>query len=156
RIEIAPLCANVGCCFGPAWAESERCAKSRRLSGELSTGEIAAMCHDAALAARCPRQHAPSTGRRENAPNCVGVRRTNGAWGRNRTSDTRIFNPLLYQLSYPGAVPGLGPGGSVYSEAPGACPRQLRRGKDCGKIEWYRLQGSNQGPLDPQSSALTN
>ena len=23
-----------------------------------------------------------------------------GAWGRNRTSDTRIFNPLLYQLSY--------------------------------------------------------
>ncbi len=33
----------------------------------------------------------------------------NGAWGRNRTSDTRIFNPLLYQLSYPGAV-GPGPG----------------------------------------------
>jgi hypothetical protein len=29
-----------------------------------------------------------------------------GAQGRNRTSDTRIFNPLLYQLSY------LGPGGS--------------------------------------------
>ena len=28
-----------------------------------------------------------------------------GAWGRNRTSDTRIFNPLLYQLSYPGATP---------------------------------------------------
>ncbi len=25
-----------------------------------------------------------------------------GAWGRNRTSDTRIFSPLLYQLSYPG------------------------------------------------------
>jgi hypothetical protein len=27
-----------------------------------------------------------------------------GARGRNRTNDTRIFNPLLYQLSYPGAV----------------------------------------------------
>jgi predicted membrane protein len=27
-----------------------------------------------------------------------------GAQGRNRTTDTRIFNPLLYQLSY------LGPG----------------------------------------------
>jgi hypothetical protein len=27
----------------------------------------------------------------------------NGAWGWNRTSDTRIFSPLLYQLSYPGA-----------------------------------------------------
>jgi hypothetical protein len=27
-----------------------------------------------------------------------------GARDRNRTSDTRIFNPLLYQLSYPGNV----------------------------------------------------
>src|SRR4051812_16793734 len=26
----------------------------------------------------------------------------NGAWRRIRTTDTRIFNPLLYQLSYPG------------------------------------------------------
>jgi hypothetical protein len=26
----------------------------------------------------------------------------NGAQSRNRTSDTRIFNPLLYQLSYLG------------------------------------------------------
>jgi hypothetical protein len=25
-----------------------------------------------------------------------------GAWGRNRTSDTGIFSPLLYRLSYPG------------------------------------------------------
>ena len=29
--------------------------------------------------------------------------RENGAWRRIRTTDTRIFNPLLYQLSYPGA-----------------------------------------------------
>ncbi len=29
----------------------------------------------------------------------------NGAWGRIRTTDTRIFNPLLYQLSYPGEGP---------------------------------------------------
>ena len=28
-----------------------------------------------------------------------------GAWGRIRTTDTRIFNPLLYQLSYPGLGP---------------------------------------------------
>ena len=28
--------------------------------------------------------------------------RTVGASGRNRTSDTRIFSPLLYQLSYRG------------------------------------------------------
>jgi hypothetical protein len=26
----------------------------------------------------------------------------NGAQGRNRTTDTRIFNPLLYRLSYLG------------------------------------------------------
>ena len=24
----------------------------------------------------------------------------NGAWGRDRTADTGIFSPLLYQLSY--------------------------------------------------------
>ena len=29
-----------------------------------------------------------------------------GAWGRNRTSDTRIFSPLLYQLSYLAAGTG--------------------------------------------------
>ena len=28
----------------------------------------------------------------------------NGAQGRNRTTDTRIFNPLLYQLSYLGRL----------------------------------------------------
>ena len=32
----------------------------------------------------------------------IGQGEGNGAWDRNRTSDTRIFNPLLYQLSYPG------------------------------------------------------
>lgn len=30
------------------------------------------------------------------------TRQKRGARGRNRTSDTRIFSPLLYQLSYPG------------------------------------------------------
>lgn len=28
----------------------------------------------------------------------------NGARRRIRTTDTRIFNPLLYQLSYPGTL----------------------------------------------------
>ena len=31
----------------------------------------------------------------------------NGARGRIRTTDTRIFNPLLYQLSYPGNAAGV-------------------------------------------------
>ena len=34
-------------------------------------------------------------------PNADFLRR-DGAQGRNRTTDTRIFNPLLYQLSYLG------------------------------------------------------
>ncbi len=32
------------------------------------------------------------------------IRILSGAQSRNRTSDTRIFNPLLYQLSYLGTV----------------------------------------------------
>ena len=34
-----------------------------------------------------------------------------GAWGRIRTTDTRIFNPLLYQLSYPGDALEVAEGG---------------------------------------------
>ena len=30
------------------------------------------------------------------------MKKANGAQRRNRTTDTRIFNPLLYQLSYLG------------------------------------------------------
>ncbi len=39
------------------------------------------------------------------------MKRGNGAQGRNRTTDTRIFNPLLYQLSYLGvcSIGGLQP-----------------------------------------------
>ena len=33
------------------------------------------------------------------------LRKPNGARGRTRTTDTRIFSPLLYQLSYPGKSP---------------------------------------------------
>ncbi len=40
----------------------------------------------------------------------------NGARDRNRTSDTRIFNPLLYQLSYPGGARA-GPRPAVYRGA---------------------------------------
>ena len=29
-----------------------------------------------------------------------------GGWTQNRTGDTRIFNPLLYQLSYPAGHEG--------------------------------------------------
>ena len=39
---------------------------------------------------------------RRRACEAVGDVEESGARDRNRTSDTRIFNPLLYQLSYPG------------------------------------------------------
>ena len=46
-----------------------------------------------------------------SAPDSSKVRKTrrglkfNGAAGRNRTADTRIFSPLLYRLSYRGMLP---------------------------------------------------
>ncbi len=42
-----------------------------------------------------------------------------GARGRNRTSDTAIFNRMLYQLSYPGT----GLVGGVYRACPETCQR---------------------------------
>ena len=39
-----------------------------------------------------------------------------GGLGRNRTTDTRIFNPLLYQLSYQAAVMQLYNRATVYSQ----------------------------------------
>jgi hypothetical protein len=49
----------------------------------------------------------PSPGKGETPENrlCSETPRNQGnssAWGRNRTTDTGIFSPLLYQLSYPG------------------------------------------------------
>ncbi len=36
--------------------------------------------------------------------NTRNFKKKSGAQRRNRTTDTRIFNPLLYQLSYLGAL----------------------------------------------------
>ena len=49
-----------------------------------------------------------------------------GGQGRNRTTDTRIFSPLLYQLSY------LAAGGCVL-ERPGAAPSSNLRRDDAAK-----------------------
>ena len=48
-----------------------------------------------------------------------------GAWGRIRTTDTRIFNPLLYQLSYPGEASIRESG--VYRRGLKRCPAALNR-----------------------------
>ena len=42
-----------------------------------------------------------AAGKRKTARNREPFRNSGGQ-GRNRTTDTRIFNPLLYQLSYLG------------------------------------------------------
>ena len=38
--------------------------------------------------------------KRQSPSRWTGLRGDLGGLGRNRTTDTRIFNPLLYQLSY--------------------------------------------------------
>ena len=42
----------------------------------------------------------------KNCESCFWA--TKNAQSRNRTSDTRIFSPLLYQLSYLGKIAGTG------------------------------------------------
>ena len=42
----------------------------------------------------------PCQAQKENAPHEAGHYLNLGGPGRNRTTDTRIFNPLLYRLSY--------------------------------------------------------
>ncbi len=64
----------------------------------------------------------------------------NGAQTRNRTTDTRIFNPLLYRLSYLGK--------SFLSPYAGKQPKVLYQ------LEWCRLPESNWRPTDYKSVAL--
>ena len=64
-------------------------------------------------------------------------RRKHGAQGRIRTTDTRIFNPLLYQLSYLGFSPvwASGPTGMTG----GAAPLGKRVGYSMGNRAVQRL-----------------
>ena len=64
----------------------------------------------------------------------------NGAQTRNRTKDTRIFSPLLYQLSYLGTL----------SQA-------LLPLRTCIKlIIWWAIGDLNPGPAGYEPDALTN
>ena len=66
--------------------------------------------------------------RKRRAAQPKTMRRRGGAWRRIRTTDTRIFNPLLYQLSYPGPDASSSPqqgsrrGSGVYRRAGSGCP----------------------------------
>ena len=59
-----------------------------------------------------------------------GIFKMNGAQTRNRTKDTRIFSPLLYQLSY--------------------------LGTSCIEFSWWAIRDSNPGPAGYEPDALTN
>src|SRR5690606_22466320 len=52
---------------------------------------------------RLPQHDITVLSRANASGNFIPETRLSGARGRNRTNDTRIFNPLLNQLSYPGA-----------------------------------------------------
>ena len=67
-----------------------------------------------------------------------------GAQGRNRTTDTRIFSPLLYQLSYLGRPRALRVG--LCNEGLPPCP--AAGGVGCGLALALRLSPSKQ-PLNP-------
>ena len=83
----------------------------------------------------------------------------NGASERNRTTDTGIFSPLLYQLSYRGIMAtrrGLEP---LTSAVTGRHSNQLNyranvnAGKTCGVL-WWALTGSNRWHSACKADAL--
>ena len=72
----------------------------------------------------------------------------NGASERNRTTDTGIFSPLLYQLSYRGIMATRRGPEPLTSAVTGRHSNQLNyranvnAGKTCGVL-WWALTGSN-------------
>ena len=68
----------------------------------------------------------------------------NGGQGRNRTNDTRIFSPLLYQLSYLARREINGAGRSergIKSAAPGAVKARLTDADPAAIIDHLWLSG---------------
>ena len=83
----------------------------------------------------------------------------NGAQTRNRTKDTRIFSPLLYQLSYLGKH-------CLLFNFKVLHDRRLRavfyvrffhpRRCNAGNLLWWAIRDSNPGPAGYEPDALTN
>ena len=102
-----------------------------------------------------------------------------GALGRNRTTDTRIFSPLLYRLSYRGKFGGFPPfwrsgwgsnprppawqAGVLtnWTTEPNGLPYLMnshspRKSQAKWKIQWWTFTDSNRGPTGYEPVALTN
>ena len=75
-------------------------------------------------------------------------RKKAGAWGRNRTNDTRIFSPLLYQLSYPGTLGENGAGNETRT-------RYLHLGKVALYRMSYARKVATEKGLEPSTSGVT-
>ena len=84
-----------------------------------------------------------------------------GASNRNRTSDTRIFSPLLYRLSYRGKIwrPGRGSNSRPPAWQAGALTNWAT-GPNYIKIlpfkAWWAFTDLNRGPTGYEPVALTN
>ena len=77
-----------------------------------------------------------------------------GAQGRNRTTDTRIFSPLLYQLSYLGRKDTQREGRVLNPRAPGASSNVKGRtlsGPQSG--HWCRFERRVPTPRDDQKQS---
>ena len=74
-----------------------------------------------------------------------------GASEWSRTTDTGIFSPLLYQLSYRGIGDPEGARGWHSNQLN---YRAIR--KHFGKVVWWAFRDSNPGPIGYEPTALTN
>ena len=67
---------------------------------QFENGNVRGKRHDCERFDRVAWIEAPAEGAMQKAPDQRSRAFKFGGLGRNRTADTRIFNPLLYRLSY--------------------------------------------------------
>jgi hypothetical protein len=101
-------CPNVGhqkpAEIRPSWGEKPKNVEQlRSASGGRPLGRNARECLQNAPFTSDRTRQTQGRSRSKSRELRAGVQ--NGAQGQNRTVDTRIFNPLLYQLSYLGNAP---------------------------------------------------
>lgn len=76
----------------------------------------------------------------------------NGAQSRNRTSDTRIFSPLLYQLSYLGKAFLIALTQNTGKLKAYSHRKPIRRGQIAESARSFSMLAADQGPLTAMST----